>query len=672
MITPVPRQTDKTYNGSSVQRRLVLAGWLAIFVVTGVLFFIGLPVQRDWIITQHGGNFTEYSLLGLQPLGISQEVAITYDLCLDILTTAVFLGTALTLFWRRSSDRMVFLTALMLVTWGGTSSTDSIKHLLLNYPGNLLYLFLSGIGNALFVWFIYTFPDGKFSPKWSRWIVYIYGAWSFLAPLLFAAVGLDTNDFSFLLRFVLPIIVFVTGSIIQLWRQRHYLSQSQRQQVKWIVAGFTALLTAFVGLFMFPVIFPALQPPGPILTTYNFFFHTYLKATLIGIPITIAFSVSRYRLWEVDLTINRGLVYGGLTISLGAIFILVTVVLQLILQRILPGGSALLVIAIAAILVGALFSPIRTHLQQFVDRRLYGIKVEFREGKMDKGARADARPLATFTQGVSEFPAQFGQYEITGLIARGGMGEVYKARPPSFMALSSDLALKMLPNGISHDTEVRERFVQESEVIARLDHPNIVHLHDYGSWEHTYFMVMDFVIGKTLSDLLRARGALPIADAWSLLRDVALALDYAHGQGVVHRDVKPSNIMVRSDGHAILMDFGLAKLANVTGITRSGVVGTLEYMSPEQIMGSTVDGRADIYSLGIAAFELLTGKRPFAGDNAGVIIFGHLNRPAPNPREIQPDVPVNTARAIMRALEKRPDDRFKNAVEFIEAGQVMV
>jgi len=254
------------------------------------------------------------------------------------------------------------------------------------------------------------------------------------------------------------------------------------------------------------------------------------------------------------------------------------------------------------------------------------------------------------------------------------MGEVYRAQHPT---LNRTVAIKILPPSAEADDGAHKRFSREAQTVAGLKHPNIVTLHDVGEQDEQPYMVMEYVDGPDLSTLLKQRGRLPFDEALALLQDVAAALDYAHSQGIVHRDVKPSNVMVEhitGSGHtrtsrAVLMDFGIAKsYAAGTRLTQSGMIGTLDYISPEQIQGaSEVDGRADIYSFGVMAYQVLTGKMPYTHNNPGAMVMAHLMQPPPDPRLIAPDISDEAAQAVMRAMAKKPEQRFATASEFMEA-----
>jgi serine/threonine-protein kinase len=238
--------------------------------------------------------------------------------------------------------------------------------------------------------------------------------------------------------------------------------------------------------------------------------------------------------------------------------------------------------------------------------------------------------------------------------------------------LKREVAIKVLPAHLATDQNFRLRFQREARTVAGLSHPNIVHLYDFGDIDGVYYMVMEYLTGSDLGQTLQQRVRLPLDEALALTGDIAAALDYAHSQGVVHRDVKPSNVMMaQREGvmRAVLTDFGIARIVTgSTGITRTGMLGTLEYVAPEQIEeSSAVDGRADIYALGVMLFQMVTGELPFKGENPAATVLAHLQKPAPNPRDIVPDLPDYVTGAILRALQKSPDMRFQTAHEFAEA-----
>lgn len=248
-----------------------------------------------------------------------------------------------------------------------------------------------------------------------------------------------------------------------------------------------------------------------------------------------------------------------------------------------------------------------------------------------------------------------GKYRILGRLGAGASARVFKCLHPG---LNRVVAVKMLEHSLAFDPAFTERFLQEARTVAGLSHPNIVQIYDAESSYDTYFLVMEMVDGGEVADQLRS-GPLPFDDVRSILGQLADALAYAHGRGVVHRDIKPQNCLLTSDGQVKLMDFGLAALAesDATGPT---VDGTPKYLAPEVAMGHAVDGRADIYSLGIMAFELLTGRVPFASDSVRALLQMHVRMPVPNLETLRPGVPDDLARFVRGALEKRPDRRLSD------------
>lgn len=262
-----------------------------------------------------------------------------------------------------------------------------------------------------------------------------------------------------------------------------------------------------------------------------------------------------------------------------------------------------------------------------------------------------------------------GQFTIVREIGRGGMGVVYLARDDK---LDRPVALKVLPADAS-DVTARERFLREGRTAARLAHPNIVPIYRADEINGVAFFTMAYVDGESLADRVRDRGPLAPVDAVRILREVAWALAYAHARGVVHRDVKPENVLLeRVSGRALVTDFGIARTADGASgdrqLTQSGaVLGTLQYMSPEQVAGETLDGRSDLYSLGVVAFFMLSGRLPF-GDLAGpAVILAHATRQPPLLRDVAPNVPASLASAVDRCLAKRADDRFATGEALADA-----
>jgi hypothetical protein len=254
-----------------------------------------------------------------------------------------------------------------------------------------------------------------------------------------------------------------------------------------------------------------------------------------------------------------------------------------------------------------------------------------------------------------------GRYRIERELGQGGMGAVYLAHD---LRLDRPVAIKVLPPELAAHAELRERFLRETRVAAGFSHPNIVPVHAVEEHGDLLCFVMGFVDGETLGQRVRRAGPLNAAEAVRLLQEVAWALSYAHGRGVVHRDIKPDNILIeRATGRALVTDFGIARSTATTGatLTRVGeVVGTPEFMSPEQAAGERLDGRSDIYSLGVVGFFAVTGRLPFTADSAAALMAMHLTQPAPHVATLRPDLPPALAAVIDRCLEKDPARRMES------------
>ena len=250
-----------------------------------------------------------------------------------------------------------------------------------------------------------------------------------------------------------------------------------------------------------------------------------------------------------------------------------------------------------------------------------------------------------------------GRYELEELVGTGGMSSVYRAHD---RLLERDVALKVLHQQFTADTDYVERFRREARSVAQLSHPNIVTVIDRGEQDDRQFIVFEYVAGENLKSLVDREGPLPEETAVRLTLQVARALGFAHEHGLVHRDVKPQNVLLNGDGQAKVTDFGIARSLDVKGgLTQTGtVLGTSDYIAPEQARGSRVDAQSDIYSLGAVLYELLTGEVPFRGDNFVAVAMRHINEPPPSVRERRPDVSPRLDAAIRRAMAKEPRDRF--------------
>ncbi|HSG49777.1 MAG TPA: serine/threonine-protein kinase, partial [Longimicrobiales bacterium] len=259
-----------------------------------------------------------------------------------------------------------------------------------------------------------------------------------------------------------------------------------------------------------------------------------------------------------------------------------------------------------------------------------------------------------------------GRYSIERELGRGGMGIVFLARE---VALDRLVALKLLPPALAAQTGVKERFLKEARTAARLSHPNIVQIYSVDEVDDFVFFAMAYVDGGTLGDRIRERGPLSNSEAVRLLREVAWALGHAHLQGVVHRDVKPDNILLdQESGRALVTDFGIAVAAADPGDEgATQVVGTAEFMSPEQAKGAPVDARSDLYSLACVGFHALSGKVPFTGETAAAVLVKHVTESPPTVLSAAPHAPPLVATALDRCLRKDPEQRFSGGEALADA-----
>jgi serine/threonine protein kinase len=258
----------------------------------------------------------------------------------------------------------------------------------------------------------------------------------------------------------------------------------------------------------------------------------------------------------------------------------------------------------------------------------------------------------------------FGAYQLVDLLGQGGMAVVYRGFQPS---LNRYVAIKVLRGELARDPEFVTRFQREALAAAKLSHPNIVHVYDAGLADGIYYIAMDYVDGGSLRDLLD-QGPLPTERAIGIAIQMANALDYAHQQSLIHRDVKPNNVLMTRDGRPLLTDFGIAKLLDSAGLTRTGTaIGTPEYMAPEQVQAQVTDARTDIYALGIVLYEMLTGQVPFRGQTPMVTLYKQVNEAAPPLRQLNIGVPEWLETVVGKAMAKRPGDRYQRASDLVQA-----
>jgi eukaryotic-like serine/threonine-protein kinase len=271
--------------------------------------------------------------------------------------------------------------------------------------------------------------------------------------------------------------------------------------------------------------------------------------------------------------------------------------------------------------------------------------------------------------GASQMPTNFmnvtlaleDRYQILKELGRGGMGIVFQAYDKQ---LKEQVAIKVLSPLLSGDPDALERLKREVSSARRVTHSNVIRIHDISEHNGLHYISMEFFEGGSLKDYIKKTGTLSLMQALNIALQICDGLDAAHRQGVIHRDLKSQNIIIGSSNHVKIIDFGLARSENLEGLTVTGLImGTPEYMAPEQVAGKTVDERADIYSLGIILYEMFTGRVPFTGESAIAVGFKQLKEDPTKPREINPQIPVEVENVILRALEKNPLSRFSSVAE---------
>jgi eukaryotic-like serine/threonine-protein kinase len=256
------------------------------------------------------------------------------------------------------------------------------------------------------------------------------------------------------------------------------------------------------------------------------------------------------------------------------------------------------------------------------------------------------------------------RYELEELVGTGGMSSVFKARD---RLLERPVALKILHEQYTLDPEYVERFRREARAVAQLAHPNIVTVIDRGEQDGRQFIVFEYVDGENLKQVVNREGALPVRDAVELTIQVARALGFAHERGIVHRDVKPQNVILGDDGRAKVTDFGIARSVDVDGVTQTGtVVGTSDYIAPEQAQGRQVDAQTDVYSLGVVLYELITGDVPYDGENFVAVAMQHVHQPVPSVLDRRPDCPPRLDLVVQRAMAKDPEDRHESMADLVD------
>lgn len=620
--------------------------WVILATTTIIAFIIAIPIRFQLLNTVCNADCTtmQISEEGLKniedSLGLSLSAYAVIINSKEILLGLVYIIAGVVIFWRRSDDWLVILISLTVIIIGPSFGVFFLVD-------NLVTQILQGIAFFLIIQLFFLFPDGRFSPTWTRWIGLIFGIPSLI---------ISTTPFILSPPFLIFLITGLTiGLISQVYRYRHLATAVQRQQTKWVVLGFG---TSFIGLFflsMPSILFPSLSSlTEPTLTVADFIYRAIIGfflgfLFLYFLPIAIAFSTLRYRLWDADPIINRGLVYGFMTLFAVALLFVITYLIQFLFGEQQP----FIAILIAGAFSVMTFHPARKRIQHWVDRNLYGLRFDLNELQAAQESHEIRNPGALTGQIIDG-------YEVLGVIGKGGMGEVYRGYGDGqYVAIKT-----MLPE-VARDDTMRTRFQREADAGKQLQHQHIASVYASGIVDDTPYLIMEYVEGTELGMMLKRDGAIDTETTCHILHDICTALELVHQQGYVHRDLKPANIMIRENGEAVLMDFGITKMQDTTSaLTGTGVIGTIDYMAPEQITSAKeVDHRADIYALGVMLYEMLTGEKPFSGSPAQVM-FAHIQQPPPDIRQKDASIPLELADVVDKALEKDPEDRFETVHEF--------
>lgn len=620
---------------------LVRAAWILLVFLSTIILLVSLPYRLQEMPLRVAMAFSP----------AEQGAATVHALVLvstwsDFLVSALAVVLGLLIFLRRAESRVAIILSLAL-TVGVAHLTGSTMHFARANMAWVVPVSIVWLAMMLSLYlFLFTFPDGHFYPHYARWLIPLFMIWEVFRMVL-GLVTVTLVPESFLVTGLLVLL----GLMAQVRRYRRQASIMQRQQTKWMVFGLSLAVFGFLADYVLFVILPHLLSGDVLAVTLILVEVLLARLGVAAFIVATTLAILRYRLWDIDLAINRSLVYGSATVVLAALF----VGGALLLQAVVGKDSGSLAFAVAAVVTGALFNPVRRRAQRFIDRRLYRFRFDLNEL-----ARGENRPEIK-TPGLHT-GRLLGAYEVLGVIGRGGMGEVYKGYDGE-----KTVALKILPDNLAQQDTFRARFVREAQMMAALNHPHIVHVFGAGECDGIHYLAMEYVDGRDLRDLVQAQAPLPLTEVREIVTGIAAALDYAHAQGYVHRDIKASNILLRpgtggATWHPLITDFGVAKMKDAeSSLTGTGAIGTIDYMAPEQIHAAReVDWRADIYALGIVFFEMLTGERPFQGDPAQVL-FAHLQQPARDPAVLRPDLPPAFSMTALRALMKAPEDRFDSA-----------
>lgn len=629
---------------------LMRAAWTIIMLLSVLVAVLAIP-ERYQLLRE----YSDADIATFANMGIPIEFPAIYFTAMQALAVIASILVAAFLYIRRSNSWFLCFYSLALVA-AGVSSGELLTDLVFYKPdwvwlaATLFYFYM--IFYSLIWWIV---PDGHFYPLWSKRLFFIAPIWWLLIFPGYVGFGLDRSILDLIIGIVITSIVVIAPiGLFTVYRRFHQTDPVVHQQVKWIVFGSAIWVVTFV-FRMFVVVSSIGNQIGLSAEIQQWLIIIFYPLTNWGtilMVLALAFAVSRYRLYDIDVAINRSLVIFGVLSILAVVFVASAVFIQTLL-----GAENVLMAWLVSIAIPALlFNPVQKRVRHFIDRRIYGLRFDMNEARAIQRERSITNP-------GQHTGKTLGGYEVLDVLGRGGMGEVYKG-----LANGQTVAIKVLSMGAIHNADLLTRFIREGQTGMALEHRNIAKVYAVGEEEGVHYLIMEYIEGQDLAECLKQNGQLDIESSLQIMQDICTGLEAAHQAGFVHRDIKPGNVMLRENGEAVLMDFGVTKsLDSHTSLTGTKMVGTPHYMAPEQIKSDKqLDHRADIYSLGVMLYEMLSGERPFSGDMIQVV-FAHMNQPAPDIRDINENIPREVAKAIQKAMAKSPDERFSTVTEFVAA-----
>jgi Protein kinase domain len=532
-FTPIPSISATTDNTSTHTRlsgnRLWLAWlvWGILSVLTVVLFLASMPARWDELhrisaVPQPTNFWTQIlppltmdDVELLAQIGLSVDFYAGYAIAVGFTFAVGCLATGIILIWRRSHDWLALFVSVTFILCAVYFPPSIPLVLSLQKAQPSLYLvvqFMIGIGFAteVPVWFI--FPDGRFVPSWTRWVATFWVLWMLLGIVL-PAISLPR--LSAPAFFVVIGIEAVALNYIQVYRYRLVSNPIQRQQTKWLVLCLIIVGVTFIVGNIIVIAFPFLSQPGVSNIIYRLVSAFLFLIIYLSVPFGVTLAVLRYRLWDVDLPINRSVVYGLVSILLVACFFILFWVTQAVLAAVLGSEQNMAAGALATAVTIWLFNPTRNRIQKIIDRNVYGLR-------FDLNQLVSAQKLPEVKNQGALTGKTIGGYQVLGVLGKGGMGEVYQGH-----INGQSVALKILPEDLAQQSEFVSRFEREAATMRALNHPHIVKLLAAGEQDGVRYLALEYIAGADLSNYLKNNGKLSYNDARILLRDLAAALDYA-------------------------------------------------------------------------------------------------------------------------------------------------